>query len=173
MSAPPSRCHSPVCGAGNPNCCSSSPSSSRRRASVDRRDWLRELVRPAAAGRVQVSVQAVACSPHPAALEGRSRPLVPRSPAAAGPGLVSTRATWPHRTGGKLGTRATWPGANPCLVQSPLPCAPPSLPPGPAGVTCGAARLNGYCSPLLSIPAAILPPAAQPRHPRALSRLRR
>ena len=74
-------------------------------------------------------------------------PSVPRSPAAAGPGLVSTRATWPHWTGGKLGTRAPWPGANPCLVQSPLPCAPPSLPPGPAGVTCGAARLNGYCPP--------------------------
>lgn len=46
---------SPVWGDGNPNCCSSSPNSSRRRASVDRRDWLRELVRPVAAGWAQVS----------------------------------------------------------------------------------------------------------------------
>lgn len=47
--------NSPVWGAGNPNCCSSSPSSSRRRASVDRRDWLREFERPAAAGWSWVS----------------------------------------------------------------------------------------------------------------------
>lgn len=47
---------SPVWGDGNPKCCRSSPSSSRRRASVDRRDWLRELVRPAAAGWAQVSI---------------------------------------------------------------------------------------------------------------------
>lgn len=73
---------------------------------MDRRDWLRELVRPAAAGRARVSVQAAACSSSLEFWRGALGPVSlsprPERGQAADPGHAAPLDSWETQNGATL-----------------------------------------------------------------------